>query len=220
MTKKISIIIPAKGNSERVKNKNLYKINGKSLIQMSCEKVLQCKYIDNVYLDTESDLIINQVSHLTKNGLNIIKRPAALATNDIGANEMMVYGLHSIDECDILLQTFATSPTITHETIDHCIEKFLDNYDHHDCFFTVSELQEYFWEDDRPINFNPKKVPNSYELDKIFMETHGLYGIKTQSLIKHKTRIGSNPLKIKIPKIESFDINEQEDLKIIENILS
>ncbi|MGA0119886.1 MAG: cytidylyltransferase domain-containing protein [Methylophilaceae bacterium] len=220
MNKKISIIIPAKGNSERLKNKNLCEINGKSLIQAACEKVLKCKYIDNVYLDTESEFIINQVDHLTKKGLKIIKRPNELANNDIGANEMMVYGLHSIDECDILLQTFATSPTITHQTIDDCIEKFIDNIDFYDSFFTVSELQEYFWEEDRPMNFNPQKVPNSYELDKIFMETHGLYGIKTESLIKNKTRVGLKPLKIKIPKIESFDVNDYSDLKIVERILS
>jgi N-acylneuraminate cytidylyltransferase len=220
MNKKVSIIIPAKGNSERVKNKNLYKINGSSLIQMACEKVLNCKYIDDVYIDTESELIINQVSHLTKKGLKIIKRPEELANNDIGANEMMVYGLHSIDECDILLQTFATSPTITHRTIDYCIEKFIDNIEYYDSFFTVSELQEYFWEDGGPMNFDPKKVPNSYELDKLFMETHGLYGIKVDSLIKNKTRIGDKPLRITIPKIESFDINDYSDLKIVESILS
>jgi N-acylneuraminate cytidylyltransferase len=216
----ISLIIPAKGTSERIKNKNLYEVNGKSLIRMACEKALKCECIDNVYLDTESDLIKNQVLDLGKKGLKIINRPKELANNDIGANEMMIYGLHLIDECDILLQTFATSPTISDKTIDNCIEKFINNIDKYDSFFTVSELQEYFWDGDKPINFDPRKVPNSFELKKISMETHGLYGIKTESLIRNKTRVTSNSLKIPIPKLESFDINESCDLTIIEKMLS
>ena len=218
--KKISAIIPAKGNSERIKNKNLYEVGGKSLIRLCCEKVLKCQCIDNVYLDTESDLIKSQVSDLEKHGLKIIHRPKELATNEIGANEMMVYGLHSIEECGILLQTFATSPTISHRTIDKCVEKFIDNMEKYDSFFTVSELQEYFWQDDKPINFKPEKVPNSFELKKILVETHGLYGIKTESLIKNKTRVTPNSLKIPISKLESFDINEPCDLTIVEKILS
>ena len=39
----ISIVIPAKGTSQRLENKNLLKIEGKSLVEMACEKVLKCK---------------------------------------------------------------------------------------------------------------------------------------------------------------------------------
>jgi N-acylneuraminate cytidylyltransferase len=219
MLTKATLVIPAKGTSERIKNKNLYKVNGKSLIRLACEKALLCKNVYKVYLDTESDLIINQVLDLESNGLNIIKRPKELANNDIGANEMMMYALHSVSECDILMQTFATSPLITAETIDDCVHKFVERDDQNDSFFTVTEMQEYFWDENKPINFDHEKVPNSYDLEKIHMETHGLYGIRTKNLIKNKTRIGYSPIKYTIPKIECFDINETEDLKIIEKLM-
>jgi len=219
MSIKVSIVIPAKGNSERIKNKNLHQINGKSLVRLACEKVLKCRNIHQVYLDTESDMIISQVLDLQSLGLKIIKRPEELANNDIGANEMMVYALHSIEECDILLQTFATSPLISAETIDECIDKFITSGENNDSFFTVNEVQEYFWDEDGPLNFDHKKVPNSFDIKKIHIETHGLYGIKTKALIKNKTRIGQKPLKICISKKESFDINELADLEIIERLM-
>lgn len=211
---KINMIIPAKGTSERLLNKNLSKINDKTLVEIACERALSCKNINEVYLDTESDEIIYQTQHLQKNGLKIIKRHKSLANNEIGANDMMIYGLHSISECDILLQSFSTSPMIKSQTIDSCIEKFILNYDKFDSFFTVCPIQEYFWNKEDPINFSSKKLPNSFELEKMFMETHGLYGIKTESLLENKTRVGKNSLKIEISKLESLDINDYEDLEI------
>ena len=219
---KISAIIPAKGNSERIQNKNLLKINNKTLVYQACEKVLNCKFIDNVYLDTESDEIKYNVKDLIPKGLKIIHRPFCLANNDIGANEMMIYGLHSIDECDLLLQTFCTSPLLTASTIDNCIQNYLENgYPKHDSFFTVLEVQEYFWKNSKtPMNFSTKELPNSFELDKLYMETHGLYGIMTSSLIETQTRVGKNPMLIKVPRLESLDINNREDVELIERVMN
>lgn len=214
---KISIIIPAKGQSQRVKNKNVSEINGKTLVRLCCEKILKCENINKIYLDTNDEGIIKNVSDLDR--INIIKRPTELANNSITANDLMVYGLHSISECDLLLQTFVTSPLITYQTIDRCIKEFLDNKNGHDSFFTVTKVQEYFWdEDSNPINFNHQQLPNSFELEPTYMETHGLYGIYIDKLIETKRRVGNSPMKIEIPKIESFDIDDYEDLTIVKRV--
>ena len=102
---KINLIIPAKGTSQRIKNKNLCTINGKSLVRLACEKALRCSNVNEVYLDTESEEIISSVADLEKSGLKIIKRAKELANNDIGANEMMVYGLHSVSDCGVSRHT-------------------------------------------------------------------------------------------------------------------
>ena len=218
---KANIIIPAKGTSDRLKNKNLLETDGESLVYRACKKLLRCNNIDNVYLDTESDEIKHDIKPLLSRGLKLIQRPRSLACNDIGANEMMVYALHSAEECDLLLQTFCTSPLLRAETIDDCIRIFLDNgFPKHDSFFTTIDVQEYFWKDNKPMNFCEKELPNSFELEKMQMETHGLYGITTESLIQTKTRIGFNPMLINISKIESLDINTREDMDLIERILN
>ena len=216
---KINIVIPAKGNSSRIQNKNMFRIGNKSLVYLACEKVLKCTNINKVYLDTESTRIISDVQDLTAQGLEIIRRPLLLANNDIGANEMMIYALHSVDDCDLLLQTFCTSPLLTHQTIDKCIEQFIsEGYSKYDSFCTVTDMQEYLWQNNKPINFSKDKIPNSFELEKIQVETHGLYGIKVEALIKNKTRVGENLMLIRIPKLEAFDINEKEDIKILERL--
>ena len=218
---KINLVIPAKGKSSRIENKNLHEIAGKSLIYHACKKALNCKNVNKVYLDTESVDIIASVKPLFEQGLELIRRHPSLATNDIGANEMMIYALHSVEECDVLLQTFCTSPLLTSETIDKCIEKFVEyGMPRHDSFFTTVDVQEYFWKDGESYNFSTKELPNSFELDVLKMETHGLYGITIDSLLKNKTRVGNSPMMISVPKIESLDVNVKEDLVLIERLMN
>lgn len=215
---KISVIIPAKGNSDRLKDKNLSKIGDKTLTEITCLKFLNSKKINEVYLDTDSEKIIDDVSYLFKNGLRLIKRPKELANNSITANDLIIYALHCIEKCDIILQSFVTSPTLKIKTIDDCIEKFIKSKKN-DSFFTVEEMKEYFWsKEGKPLNFDIKVLPNSIDLEKKLKETHGLYGIYTKSLLKNKTRFGLNPMLIPISKLESLDINDAEDLKIVRAI--
>lgn len=217
---RVSAIIPAKGHSERVSNKNLQKVGGKTLVRLAAEKLLSCENIHDVYVDTEDERIKSAVRPLFTQGLNLVDRPPELATNDIGANEMFVYGLHSIDETDILLHHYCTTPMIKAETIDQSIEEFVNKQKKYDSFFTVVPEKEYFWTDEsEPMNFDINELPNSQDLEQLYQETHGLYGIKTNKVINIQRRVGENPLLIPISKIESFDIDTSEDLEIVRRLI-
>ncbi len=54
VSKQLVCIIPARGGSKGIKNKNLEKINGKSLIARSIEVYKNSKYIDEVYVSSDS----------------------------------------------------------------------------------------------------------------------------------------------------------------------
>ncbi len=53
----IVAIIPAKGHSKRLKNKNLIKLNGISLLEHTINYVRKSKYIDLFLVSTESKKI-------------------------------------------------------------------------------------------------------------------------------------------------------------------
>jgi len=60
--KKIAFM-PVKGSSERVPSKNMKLLNGIPLFVYNLQKLIEIKengYIDEVYLDTESENIISQ----------------------------------------------------------------------------------------------------------------------------------------------------------------
>jgi CMP-N,N'-diacetyllegionaminic acid synthase len=54
-------IVPARGGSKGVPNKNLRRIGKSSLVQISVNFALACKEIDLVFLSTESDEIANEI---------------------------------------------------------------------------------------------------------------------------------------------------------------
>ena len=85
-------------------------------------------------------------------------------------------------------------------------------------FFTVDKRREFLWKDSGPVNFDPHNVPNSNKLESVFSETQGLYGIKSSVLLKKQTRVGFSPMKIQIPRIESFFVNDAEDLEIVRRL--
>ena len=59
MNKSIVAIIPAKGNSQRVKNKNLKLFLKKPLIEWTIKSALESKYISKVCVTSENKKILN-----------------------------------------------------------------------------------------------------------------------------------------------------------------
>ena len=55
------VIIPAKGGSKRLPNKNMHLLNGKPLIDYTFNYVKKCKEIDDVYVSSDNAEIENTV---------------------------------------------------------------------------------------------------------------------------------------------------------------
>lgn len=60
-------IVPARGGSKGVPNKNLRRIGKSSLVQISVNFALACKEIDLVFLSTDSDEIANEILPANQN---------------------------------------------------------------------------------------------------------------------------------------------------------
>ena len=69
-------IIPARGGSKRLKNKNIYPLFGKPLLAYSIEALQQCDFINHIYVSSDCDEILNVA---VKWGATPLKRPAKLA---------------------------------------------------------------------------------------------------------------------------------------------
>ena len=54
-SKKILAVVPARGGSKGIPLKNLKKINGKSLIQITSECIQKCSYIDHSVISSDYD---------------------------------------------------------------------------------------------------------------------------------------------------------------------
>ena len=86
--KKFIAIIPARIGSKRLKFKNLQIFNGKPLFMWSMISAQKSKYIDKIYLSTDSKKINNIAS---KNGFKITSlRPKNLSRDKTTSSELIL----------------------------------------------------------------------------------------------------------------------------------
>ena len=128
---KTLIIIPARGGSKGVPNKNIKQLNGKPLIQYTIEAAKKINKDIDICMTSDSDLIINTVKNI---GLPVpFKRPENLAKDNSGTYEVL---LHTIDfykqkgiiyDTIILLQP--TSPLRNEKHIQEALALYSDDLD-------------------------------------------------------------------------------------------
>ena len=97
-------------------------------------------------------------------------------------------------------------------TIDKAIQTFLNNQRKYDSLFTVDRIQSRLYRENLiPVNHNPMEMLRTQDLSPIFIENSNLYVFTRSSFNKEKCRIGKNPMILETPKLESVDIDTEED---------
>lgn len=206
--------IPIKANSERIPGKNFQLLNGKKLYEYMIEHCLESNAFDEIYIDSNSDEIREYVE---KKGLKYILRKEELASNAANGNDLLVYHRSLFPEYDNYFQLFVTAPYLQPSTIKICVD-ILSNSNEYDSCFTAIKYNGFFWLNRIPVNYRPCILPRSQDLEPVFEETTGLYGMKGEALDKFRCRIGANPYIHIVEKFEAVDINTPNDFRIAEYI--
>ena len=162
--------------------------------------------IRKVYVDTDSDEI---KKYCIKNRIKIINRLPKLAKDNANGNDLLNYH-YKLIKADLYFQLFITSPLITIKTINDCIKK-LKKSKKHDSIVTSRRIFTWYWFDNKPINYNPTKLPRSQDAKPVIVETTALYGIKSEALKKRKCRIGYNPFFYNVSEKEAVDLDNEID---------
>lgn len=230
--KTIVALVPIKLNNERLKNKNIKILpNNKSMLDMILATLLKIKVLDRIIVYC-SDLSLKQ--KLPK-GVEFLQRNSLLDTNDTKMNDIIGSFIRVVSS-DIYLLTHATAPLINQESIIDGLQKVASGK--YDSSFSVKKIKSFVWFDfnqnfynsfgvryelnnnDLLLNYNPKNIPRTQDLQNIYEETSSFY-IFEKSVFKNiNARIGLKPYMREISKIESIDIDDKDDLFILESIIS
>lgn len=211
---KTACFIPIKQNSERVPGKNLKVLNGKKLYEYIIQHTIEADVFDDIYIDTNSDEI---AAYAEANGCKVITRKPELAMNTANGNDLLNYHAEIHPEYDYYFQLFATAPYLQPATISKCFYELV-NSEVYDSTFTAIENHGFYWLNENPINYRPDVLPRSQDLVPVMEETTGLYGIKKESLLKYRCRIGRKPYICMVDKFEAVDINTETDFKMAEYV--
>ena len=211
--KKVVVIVPIKQKSKRVKNKNFKKIYNLPLYQITLNKLKKCKF-DDIYVDSDS----KEIEYFCKkNKIKFINRKPELAKDTANGNHLLNYHRKLID-ADFYFQILITSPLLKIKTINNCID-FLVKSKKYDSIFTTKSQKTFYWYNNKPINYDPKKLPRSQDLAPVIFETTSLYGIKKNTLKKFKCRIGKKPYFYEVDDFETIDLNNKKDFEYLEYLL-
>lgn len=213
----VKALVPMKHHSERVKNKNFREIGGRPLFHWILESLSGSKYIDEIIINTDSDLIAGDAS---KNfDVTILKRPDYLLGDMVSMAPLTKYDL-SQSNGHFFLQTHSTNPLLTTNTINKAIETYF-SLKQHDSLFTVTPLKtRFYWPDGKSINHDPDNLIRTQDLPVIYEENSCIYIFSRKMFDTLGHRLGKNPYMMPIDRIEAIDIDDESDFLMTEYFIN
>jgi len=215
-------VIPARVGSTRLKDKNIFPINGKPLIRWSVEAVLQSGQFDRVIVSTDGDHIFEAVSDLP---VERHERPKEHATVKATALNAMLDLMHSLEPTDIFAYFLPTCPFVSSEDIRSGVRLLQD--DSVDFVVSMTEIPETIqlacnmkdgWV--MPIFDNLEcGMTNSKFIKKYHKPSGAFYMGWWNRIIENRNFFNGNVKGIIIPPKRSVDINTIQDIKYAESIL-
>ena len=223
--KKIVAIIPARGGSKGVPDKNIKMLAGKPLIAYTIKEALESKYIDRTIISTENERI-SEISE--KHGAEIIDRPNELSRDDTPTLPVLrhvVDYLEKNEKCsvDIIVLLQPTSPLRKASDRDDAIEKFSKSGA--DLVVSVTEMKHHpFWsfeiDGDRlkPFVKDGFKTIKRQDLPKVYTVNGAIY-VMSAERARSDSIFGGDMRAVIMSEEKSVDIDTPLDFKITELLI-
>ena len=138
----ILIIIPARGGSKGLKEKNIKLLAGKPLIGYTIEAALESELADKIVVSTEDE----KIAEVSRNyGIQVIDRPVEYSTDDAPIEWALRQAVRYLEEsenysADVVVWLQANVPIRKRGQIDAVIQKLIDTGA--DSVITVTEVTQ------------------------------------------------------------------------------
>jgi N-acylneuraminate cytidylyltransferase len=211
-------IIPARGGSKGIPNKNLCKVGRKSLIEIGINTCRGSDRINKVFVSTDHNKIMSEAN---KFGAEIIIRPENLSGDTDSSESALLHALDDIlkrgfEKPEAILFYQVTNPFTTSEDLNNACEYFIKSKA--DSLFTASLFTRFLWKREEgklfSINHDYTNRPRRQDISNCFLENGAFYIINTDGFIKYKHRFFGKIEMFEMSSINTCDIDEPQDLKI------
>jgi len=212
---KISALIPARGNSKRIKHKNLVQINSLPLIYYTIDAAKN-SMVDSIWVSTDD----NKIKEISLSfGANVIDRPEELAEDNTTTEEVIHHFFQKVS-CDAIVLIQATSPMVLSEDINKGINTFLSG--EYDSVFSACEPEDMLlWDknNNTPINYDLYDRMNISKRMSILIETGAFYIFTRDCFLQNSCRLGGKIGYVLQDYWKSFEIDVMDDLKNIRKLM-
>jgi N-acylneuraminate cytidylyltransferase/CMP-N,N'-diacetyllegionaminic acid synthase len=229
----IVIIIPARGGSKGLRNKNIKPLLGKPLLCYTIDAARESKLADRIIISTE-DKNISKVSR--EYGIEVVNRPIEYSTDDAPIELALRHVIKYLEQnenyfADVVVLLQANVPIRKKGQIDNVIRKLIDTKA--DSVVTVVEItkrpefMKKITKGDKIIHLTKtKKITRQEYKDKLYILDGAVLAIKRDVLMKTENLTGAHVYLgedirciIQKPKY-AIEIDEQFDFDVAEGLLS
>lgn len=220
--------IPVRGGSKSIPLKNIKLISGKPLVYWTTKAACNCKYIDKVYVSTDSDIISETVNSfiigLERNLFNkveVIHRSTESAS-DFASTEFAMLEFAEKFEFDNIVLIQATSPLLQASDLDRGFEVY--HTEGTDSVLSVVRQKRFHWANDEygyahPTNYDVFNRPRRQEFEGYLVENGAFYITSKADLIRSQNRVSGNIRVVEMNEDTFLEIDEPSDWLIIEALM-
>ena len=218
--KKIPCLILARKNSKSIKRKNLRKLFGTTLIEITIKYLKKSKFIDDIVVSTDDKTIAN-ISKKNK-CFTIFPRPKKLASDTATTETALKHALKIYEKkhgkTNITAYAQVTEPFRPKNIMDKCISTLINNPKIDSCFASFIQKKNFWIMKNnflrRITPFKERFKPRQTK-KPIYREDTGVALATRSKFIRNSERIGK---KVKCITYENpkynIDINNIEDLNL------
>ncbi len=221
---RILTIIPARGGSKTIPDKNIRRLNGKPLLAYTIEAALKAGVSRDIFVSTDSD----KISRIARKfGANVIIRPKGISGDKATTEEALIHALKVLKKeksfiPDVILTLPPTSPLRGGLTIRKFIASYKKASHKYDAMVSLTETREDLWARNSKGIFRrlfPNAPRRRQERQPLYIENSAIYITNRKSLLKTNSILGTRCTGYVINEFEGADINDPIDLKWVEFIL-
>jgi N-acylneuraminate cytidylyltransferase len=215
-------IIPARGGSKGIPNKNLVEVNGESLVVRAIRSAVQSGVIDFVVVSSDDPTILEAAKTA---GAIAIERPAELASDTSAIEDAISHALqkfsedHQVPTTLVLLQP--TSPLRQSSSISDAVHLFTEN-DSVGSVYGVIEAEHHpyktFIATDStllPVGSIEDLSRSRQELPKAYRQSGSIYVVGVQDFLAAKSFYVSPVRWIEVSREEAIDVDTPADLEAV-----
>ena len=227
----ISIFIPIRKNSKRIKNKNIKPLPGLKfgLTELKIKQLKKLKIIFEKNYKTKLDFVVSTDCQIVLKyvkrfkWIQAFKRNKNLATDD-SLNKLIKY-VPTICKNDFILWTHVTSPLFNENDYINFLKTFFEirkkgRKTPAKSAFSADIIQKFIIDEKgRWIshNYKKKKWPKTQEIKKFFLVNSAAFIATRETYLKESDRLCKKPMPISSRLGSGFDIDNIEDFKVLKN---
>lgn len=220
----ISIFLPVRNGSERIKNKNTRTFAGieGGLLKLKLNQLKCLEDVEEIVVSSNDIKCLEIAEELssTIDKLKIYKRPNTLGNSKTNLEDLIRY-VPTITTGSDILWTHVTSPFCNNSDYSFAIRTYnsLDKIDK-DSLLSGSNFNEYLLNRETGEiinNMSNYKWPRTQDLMGLFKINNAIFLCPRDQMLEGN-RIGKRPHLLNLSKISSLDIDDEEDFKLAEII--